>query len=58
MSLSDDIERLPLLRAPLDYTGQSAVQRHNYSHFLPDIGMVSVLVYGREWGRGESTRRD
>ena len=58
MSLSDDIERLPLLRAPLDYSGQSAVQRHNYSHFLPDIGMVSVLVCVGGGGGGEGAHRD
>ena len=42
MSLSDDIERLPLLRAPLAYSSQKVVRRSSYYRFLPDIAMVSA----------------
>ena len=53
MSISEEIERLPLLRAPLSYTNHKTVHRSDFHHHLPEIAMVSacnlsIYTFGQE----------
>ena len=40
---SEEIERLPMLRAPLPYCSQKVSSSSEYHHHLPEIAMVSIV---------------
>ena len=40
---SEEIERLPMLRAPLPFCSQKVSSGSEYHHHLPEIAMVSIV---------------